>query len=184
MSGSEGLAHDRSPRNLTVCRSSDPTSRLELALCARTNSWSDCRRCLAGAADNDEHPNEARSRHRSPALPKRSCRVLTTMPAVNRFKEQTREDNIAMRKTCLPGSVKEALPRGLAWVEPGRSGRRPRLRGRRSRTRAVSKHARLARCPRPRHAVLRGANPGGLRRVGCWVSAALCGSTTPGAMPR
>ena len=38
-----------------------------------------------------------------------TAHVFTTMPAVNRFEGQTREDNIAMRKTFVrAGFVKEA----------------------------------------------------------------------------
>jgi RimJ/RimL family protein N-acetyltransferase len=46
--------------------------------------------------------------------------VFTTMPAVNRFEGQTREDNIAMRKTFVrAGFVKEAHYREAWPVENG-----------------------------------------------------------------
>jgi len=48
--------------------------------------------------------------------------VFTTMPAVDRFEGQTREDNIAMRKTFVrAGFVKEAHHRDGWPVEDGRS---------------------------------------------------------------
>jgi RimJ/RimL family protein N-acetyltransferase len=56
----------------------------------------------------------------APVLQALTAQVFTTMPAVNRFEGQTREDNFAMRKTFVrAGFVKEAHYREAWPVENG-----------------------------------------------------------------
>ena len=58
--------------------------------------------------------------HGADVLKAVTTHVFTTMPAVNRFEGQTREDNIAMRKTFVrAGFVKEAHYREAWPVENG-----------------------------------------------------------------
>jgi RimJ/RimL family protein N-acetyltransferase len=66
-----------------------------------------------------EHRGKGRGAQVLKAL---TAHVFTTMPSVNRFEGQTREDNIAMRKTFLrAGFVKEAHYREGWPLEDGTS---------------------------------------------------------------